>query len=53
MEPIFAQLSLEYFKDGKSLPWNKVANPEKIEVYSKTRWAEHPVRQAHNQYFNL
>ena len=27
MEPIFAQLSLEYFKAGKNLPWNKVANP--------------------------
>lgn len=29
MEPIFAQLSLEYFKAGKTLPWNKVANPER------------------------
>jgi len=23
MEPIFAQLSLEYFMAGKTLPWNK------------------------------
>lgn len=26
MEPIFAQLSLEYLVDGKALPWNKAAN---------------------------
>lgn len=31
MEPIFAQLSLEYFKAGKTLPWNKVANPIKLQ----------------------
>lgn len=67
MEPIFAQLSLEYFKDGKSLPWNKVANPEIISINPAYRSMPHflvsrdgrvvgikaDLSKAKSQYFNL
>lgn len=30
---IFETLSLEYFLAGKTLPWNKVANPEPVVIH--------------------
>lgn len=52
---IFETLSLEYFLAGKSLPWNKHANPDEtpavnIAIKSDRRG---PVDPTAHRYFNL
>lgn len=50
MEPIFAQLSLEYLLAGRTLPWNKERNliPGGSLVMIKA-----DLSKAKSQYFNL
>lgn len=54
MEPIFAQLSLEYFLAGKNLPWNVQANKNKpMLMPGELRMVQADLSNAKSHYFNL